>query len=219
MKIALTRPCRGRRPTLAGWALILLVLGAAGYLVFSHLYDFLAPVAPPHRGIMAIEGWIHDEAVKTAAERFRKGDYAFIVCTGIPLERGSYLFPFHSYPELTARRLEVLGIPKEKIRVAVSPEVTRDRTWRAAQALARRLKELGVEGGDIELVTTGPHGRRSRYLFARALGPRFRVGVVSLPDETYAPEEWYTCSEGVRAVIGELLAYGYARLLFHPAGP
>ena len=63
----------------------------------------------------------------------------------------------------------------------------------------------------------GPHARRSRLLFEKAFGRDTRVGIIALEDRDYDPAHWWKSSQGVRTVTDELIAYGYARLLFHPA--
>jgi hypothetical protein len=42
------------------------------------------------------------------------------------------------------------------------------------------------------------------------------VGTLAIPDNEYDERRWWKTSEGVRTVIGEALAYVYARVLFHP---
>ena len=40
--------------------------------------------------------------------------------------------------------------------------------------------------------------------------------MVAIPANDFDERHWWRSSQGVRIVIGEVLAYGYARLLFHP---
>jgi len=40
------------------------------------------------------------------------------------------------------------------------------------------------------------------------------LGVTALAETDYDPGHWWRSSAGVRTVIGETLAYGYARVLF-----
>lgn len=215
MKFALSKPCSGRRPTLLG-GLVLLLLTAIMFLVtVKTLYPFLAPTAPPHRGVMVVEGWIHDQALSEAVRLYRTGSYSHIVCTGVPLETGSYLAAFNSYPEMTAARLRHLGINPAHLLVAIGRATDRDRTYTAALALRERLKTENIIETDIHLVTVGPHGRRSRALFRKALGPDYAVGVTSLPDLDYDARRWYAYSAGFRKTIGEWIAYTYT-LFFHP---
>jgi hypothetical protein len=51
-------------------------------------------------------------------------------------------------------------------------------------------------------------------LFQRALGKGVTVGVTSVTDREYDPERWWQSSSGVRDVLGETLAYVYARFFF-----
>ena len=66
----------------------------------------------------------------------------------------------------------------------------------------------------VNVVTEGPHARRSRLLFEKAFGKDVQVGVMSIPSPNYDHKHWWRTSEGVRTMISEVLAYGYARLLF-----
>ena len=70
----------------------------------------------------------------------------------------------------------------------------------------------------VNLLTVGPHARRSRLLFEKALGSSVEVGVISIPGKDYETGKWWHSSSGVRMVIGETIAYLYARLFFHPSG-
>ena len=216
MKLALTNIRLRKRATCLGWLLIttlfcLIFVGAT-----RNLYPFLAPEQSPHKGIMVIEGWIHDTALDEAISQFGSGDYSKIVCTGTLIETGSYLQPFKSYPEMTALRLQKRGIDPEKIMVTVADDAKKDRTYLSAVALRATLITHNVNETDLHLITVGPHGRRSRLLFQNALGPNYNIGITCLAPASYEPEEWYTGSEGVRGVINELIAYSYAKLFFHP---
>jgi len=216
MKFALTHTKLRRRPTWLGWLLIAtLLLGIFSGLI-KGLYPFLAPEKPPHKGLMIVEGWIHDFALEEAITMFRQGNYSKIVCTGVQIETGSYIQQFKSYPEMTAARLRKMGIPDEKIIVTIADDAKKDRTYLAATALREAMITYNVEEKDLHLITTGPHGRRSRLLFKKALGKEYNIGISCLEDSGYDPDQWYLYSEGVRKVIGEVIAYTYAKLAFHP---
>lgn len=165
---------------------------------------------------MVVEGWIHDFALDEAVIIYRAGDYSKIICTGVPLETGSFLLQYKSYPEMTAARLRRLGIPEDQIVVAIADETKKDRTYLAAVALREAFLAYNIKETDLHLVTTGPHGRRSRMLFQKALGKDYNIGITCLEDSSYDAENWYTCSEGVRTVLNELIGYTYAKLFFHP---
>ncbi|MDZ8119411.1 ElyC/SanA/YdcF family protein [Pontiella agarivorans] len=216
MHLILTSIRPRRRPTWLGWLLIATAILTLGFAAFSNLYPFLSPESPPQKGLMVVEGWIHDLALNDAVKLFKCGDYEKIVCTGVPIETGSYIQQFKSYPEMTAQRLRKMGIPEEQIIVTIADSAKKDRTYRSAEALREALIAHNLPQTDLHLISVGAHGRRSRMLFQKALGIEYNVGITCLPPSAYEPEDWYKCSEGVREVIGESIAYLYAKLFFHP---
>jgi uncharacterized SAM-binding protein YcdF (DUF218 family) len=216
MRFELTNVRPRKRPTWLGWLLIATLLCGIFTVFTASLYPFLAPEDSPHKGLMVIEGWINDAALDEAIVLFKAGNYSKIACTGVPIETGSYIQPFKSYPEMTAARLEEKGIPSEKIIISVANEAKKDRTYMAAAALRETFMANNIDTTDLHLITTGPHGRRSRMLFQKALGNNYNIGITCLAPASYEPEDWYKCSEGVRYVMSESIAYLYAKLFFHP---
>lgn len=193
----------------------MLILGLfVGFI--TNTYPFLTPQQTPHKGIMVIEGWIHDFALDEAVTLYRAGDYSNIVCTGVPIETGSYIQEFKSYSEMTAERLKKMGIPETEIITAIGDDIKRDRTYASAVALREAYMAYNIGSTNIHLVTVGPHGRRSRMLFQKALGEDYNIGITCLEPRNYNEESWATCSEGVRSVISECIAYTYAKFFFHP---
>lgn len=216
MNLKLRREHTGKRLTWQGRLLVFVLSLGLFSILFFNLYSFLAPDHAPKTGIMVVEGWIHDEALAEATRLFESGNYSMIACAGIPIETGSYLQEFGSYSEMTAARLRELGIPKKNILICITDDATKDRTYQSAVALRDALIREGITEKKLHLVTTGPHGRRSRMLFKKALGKDYKIGITCLPESTYTPSKWFLCSEGVRSVVGEAIAYIYAKLFFHP---
>jgi uncharacterized SAM-binding protein YcdF (DUF218 family) len=70
----------------------------------------------------------------------------------------------------------------------------------------------------LNVVTQGAHARRSRLLFEKAFGGGTRIGVIPIPADDYDAQAWWRTSAGVRDVIGETIAYVYARLFFYEQG-
>jgi hypothetical protein len=66
------------------------------------------------------------------------------------------------------------------------------------------------------VVKEDAHARRTRLLFPKALGPDVEVGIIAVQTPDYDPKRWWRYSEGVRDVIGESIAYVYARFFFWP---
>ena len=88
----------------------------------------------------------------------------------------------------------------------------RDRTYSAAVALRDWFHEHHVALRSFNVLTEDAHARRTRLLFEQAFGPTVKVGIISVPNPDYAPRRWWLYSEGVREVIGETIAYCYARI-------
>jgi hypothetical protein len=51
-------------------------------------------------------------------------------------------------------------------------------------------------------------------MYEKVFGDKVRIGIIAMPDRLYNPAHWWRTSEGVRDVLGETIAYLYARLLF-----
>ena len=103
---------------------------------------------------------------------------------------------------------------------ALAGSMDRDRTYGSALALKAWFYEHGLKVQRINVVTESAHARRTRLMFEAALGPDVTVGIIAVRNPDYDPDHWWHYSEGVREVLGESLAYLYARLLFRPeTGP
>jgi uncharacterized SAM-binding protein YcdF (DUF218 family) len=112
---------------------------------------------------------------------------------------------------LTLTRLGLTNPPA----VAVpAPLVRQDRTYTSAVALRRWMEREGTVPAQLNVVSSGPHARRTRLLFEKAFGPNTTVGIIATPVEDYDPDRWWATSAGVRAVVDEVVAYFYARCLF-----
>ena len=147
---------------------------------------------------------------------FKQHPYVKLLVTGIPLEQGTLLSAYTNHAHVGAATLLKLGLTTNDVQAVPASQVRRDRTYNMAVSLKHWLREHDLSPTKINLITVGPHARRSRLLFAKALGKGVTVGVVAVPANDYDERRWWNCSQGVRIVIGEALAYGYARLLFYP---
>ena len=77
------------------------------------------------------------------------------------------------------------------------------------------MEDNHVSATNFNLMTLGAHARRSRLLFEEAFDGKASVGIISITNREYDPRHWWKYSEGVREVIGESVAYVYARFFFH----
>jgi uncharacterized SAM-binding protein YcdF (DUF218 family) len=109
-----------------------------------------------------------------------------------------------------------MGMSQDTVQAVPSGYVYKDRTYTEAVALSNWLRQHGTLPKEINLISLGAHARRSRLLFEKAFGKSTRVGIIAVEDRNYDPAHWWKTSEGVRSVISETIAYGYARFLFSP---
>ena len=198
-------------PTLLGW-LVLLVCGATVSVVcVGHAYSFLAYDKPANSNIFIIEGWVPDHVLEKCPE-FRPDKCGLILSTGGPLEYGSYLSQYNNYAEVTLERLVALGFRSDSIVAVPNEEVDKGRTYAAALAVRQWLADH-PDVTSANLISLGPHARRSYMTFKQVLPPTFELGVYAARPADYDSEHWWRYSEGFRTVISEGVAYFYARFI------
>ncbi len=203
-------------PTLRGW-IVLLFLGAAlAILVVGKAHTFLTVNDPIPSDILVIEGWIPDYAVQQTLADIRRDHYRKIFVTGGPIDSGTYLCGYTNWAELGAATLVRFGVDTNTVEALPAARVTRDRTFASAVALHAWLHRQHVDATSLNILTMADHSRRTRLLFRKALGGEYRVGIISIESRDYDPNRWWKSSQGVRSVVGEMIAYGYARFLFWP---
>lgn len=157
--------------------------------------------------MLVVEGWLTDDQLEQAVAWAESNGVRRIIATGGPIRLGSFLTEWGTYAEMTLARLEALGMSDRFVLAAVpSPRVRRGRTRASAQALRERWDN---GEGAFNLASGGPHTRRSWRSFKAVFHPDVKVGSVVLRPEEYGADDWWRCSEGVREVLGEAIAYTY----------
>jgi hypothetical protein len=187
-------------------------------LVGLGLGDFLTVNEPVPGGVLVVEGWAPNYVARAAVEEFNRHHYVGIYATGTPFmdDNGFIGVDSGNFADVMADKLRKLGVPEASIHAVPAPDVGRDRTYTMARVLKRRLEADGVSTANINVYSLGPHSRRSRLLFEFAFGPSSRIGMVAVDPRDYDSRRWWATSEGFRSVVGEFIAYVYARVLFHP---
>ena len=210
---------RKRAILLPSWKGVLFLFGVfalAAFLLLTQVHPFLAPNDPLAAEVLVVEGWASDYAIEEAVADYRRGNYRALYVTGGPIEKGAPFAEWGTLADLGAATIRKLHPDLANVVAVSSPDVRQDRTYASAVALRDYLRERNKMPRQLNLFSVGPHARRSRLLFQQAFGPDVNVGVISIVDRTYDPKRWWASSAGFRTVIGELIAYGYARLLFRP---
>jgi hypothetical protein len=203
-------------PTWRGWLALLLAAAVLCGATMRWACPFLTVNDSVPGGVLVVEGWVAPPEAKKAFEEFQRGGYTSLYVTGEPIEKGSPLDSYESYATLTADVLQRFGADPAKVHAVPAPFVTKDRTYSTAVALKKALLASGVPMAKVNVVSGGTHSRRTRLLYEKAFGPGTRVGMIALPEREFDPAHWWASSAGVRTVVGELVAYAYARFLFIP---
>lgn len=202
-------------PTWRGWLGLCAATWLTIYGLVHGIHSFLAINQPITAKVLVVEGWGADFALKASIEEYHRGGYGQMLVTGGPLEKGVPLAEFKTHAELSVATLRALGFKANLVAVP-APETKKDRTYVSALTLKRWLREQSALPTRFNLLSTGPHSRRSWLLFQAAFGPNAEIGVISVPDEHYDARQWWTTSLGFRTVVDEVVAYFYARVLFRP---
>jgi hypothetical protein len=201
-----------------GWLLVTSVGLMAAYLVFWNIHPFLAVTHRAKTNILVVEGWIHKYGIHAAAGEFKNGSYERIFTTGGPVEASSgYVNDYQTSASVGADLLKKAGIPDESLKMVPSHVIGRDRTYSSALALRDWFRDHDMAIRDINVLTEDCHARRTRLLYQKAFGKHVVVGIIAVPNLDYNPKYWWRYSDGVREVIGESIAYIYARLFFYPS--
>ena len=208
------RPCLV--PTWRGCFLLGFIFVLFVILAVHRIHPFLAVNKPVPGGVLVIEGWAADYVLEAVIADFKQNHYEKVFVTGGPLERGAPLSEYKTYADLGAASLIKLGLTTNDVQGVPAPLVRQDRTYTSAVTLKKWLGEHGMSPAQLNLISVGPHARRSRFLFQKAFGRNVRVGIVAIPPSDYDERHWWRSSAGVRTVIGEALAYGYVRVFFRP---
>lgn len=204
-------------PTWRGWLAAALLVLLTGRLLFLNIYPFLAVTERVDAHALAVEGWVHDFAMRAAVAEFKTGSYERVFTTGGPVSGSeSYTNDYNTSASVGASRLRAAGLPHEVLQMVPSRVMDRDRTYSSALALRDWFQDHHLSVQSINIVTEDVHARRTRLLFQEALGKDVTVGIIAVPNPDYDSAHWWRYSEGVRDVLGEAIAYVYAKFFFYP---
>jgi hypothetical protein len=197
--------------SLRGWItlLALMILSAVAFVFRVH--PFLAVNHPLPSDVLVVEGWITDQSFSGVISEVKKGGYKTIYTTGGVINWGSAAKYGGTYAGYSAARLRDAEIATNCIVSVPSSDKDWERTYSSAIALRNHFRTNNIEHTTLNIVTAGPHARRTRLLYQRALGSKISVGIIALPRDDYDPVHWWRTSTGIREVVSELAAYVYCQ--------
>jgi DUF218 domain len=200
-----------------GWLLITLAGLVAAYFAFLNIHPFLAVTHRVSTNILVVEGWIHPYAIQASIEEFETGSYQYVFTTGGPVEgNGGYINDYYTSASVGAAHLKKYGLPDYLVQMVPSRVIARERTYYSAIALRDWFRDHNFAIHSINVLTEDCHARRTQLLYQEALGKSVTVGIIAVSNPDYNPKDWWRYSDGVREVIGESIAYIYARFFFSP---
>lgn len=187
-----------------------------GLFLLFHIQPFLTRTQRVDTRILVVEGWARQFAMNAAVTEFNTGHYEHVYTTGGPLVGTDGATNIYNTSASVGRDLLIkVGMPPESIQMVPSYVSGRDRTYSSAVALRNWLREHNITVRGINVLTEDAHGRRTQLLFQKAFGRDVTVGIISVQNPDYDPKRWWRYSEGVRDVLGESIAFIYAKFLFH----
>jgi len=192
------------------------ILGVSIAIV-ENIHPFLAVTQRVPAETMIVEGWAPPSAMKQAAAEFLAGGYKRLILLRPILDEADKYESGRYNGDFMANTLVACGVPREKEMTLFPIVAEKDRTYHSALAAKARLQQLGLTTKSLDVVTIGPHARRSRLMYEEAFGSDVQIGIIALKDRQFDALHWWRTSEGVREVIGETIAYIYARVFFRPA--
>jgi len=199
-----------------GWLAVGVVWLLSVYLLVVEAHPFLAVTEKVKGEYLVVEGWIPPETLKYAVAEYKAGGYKKILTSGGIVHDRFNFGARVTYADWAASDLAKLGVPGNMVQAVPCWVTRRDRTYSSALAVKAWLAEHHLPLAALNLMTLGPHARRSRLLYEEAFGGKVNIGVMAIPSPDYEAKRWWRYSEGVREVIGEEIAYVYARFFFWP---
>ena len=213
------------------WGLLAVVVAAALTLALAGMASarwlgrHLAQSEPAAAGsgqgarTLVVEGWLSAGDLDAAVAAFRQGRYERVLVTGGPFDEWPEERHFPSYAERAADYLRRHGLADTVVTAVPAPASAQDRTFQSAVMVREWAARTGTRLDAIDLFSSGVHSRRSRLVFAMALGPGVEVGVLAAPPSGYELDRWWKTSAGAKAVLGEAISVAWTRCCFWPALP
>lgn len=211
----LMRKKMGYRPTIWGWALLLIFLILVFYVLLKSSYPFLARQVNPTSEVLVVEGWIPESGIKNAIEFYEANAYKYMIITGVPISQWTYASPFSNMADASAGTMRQFFFKDSIYKVSIPNAVIRDRTYSTAIALKMAFKEWQIPSSSFDIFTMGAHSRRTHLMFSKAF-PNAKIGIIADTDDSFDDKDWYKSSKGFRVVFSELVSYIYSRLFFFP---
>ena len=207
-------------PTWRGWCALVVSFVLLFFSFLMTIHDFLAVQQPISGRVLVLEGWFSKRILKQTLRIFRAGDYDCLIALGGSINSDSFLselYPdYENIADVSRDAMIEMGVAKNKVFAVPIPDPRINRTYTVARTLHAWLKMNQPEVRTVDVISKGPHARRTWLLFSLALGDNCRVGIYALKNTNYDAETWWCSSEGIKTVMTEMIGYLYTKFLFWP---
>lgn len=200
-------------PTWRLWSLGLVLAGLTAYGLTARLYPWLGLSRPVQANILVVEGWVPDYILSASTNVFYQGGYERLCTSGGPVNEGFYIAGIRDYAELASLSLEKMQFPKDRLIPAPAGPTRRHRTFESARHVRRTLLQKGYPLRGINVLTEGPHARRTWTVYQKVFGPEVPIGIISLEPRNYDPKRWWGSSDGIKTVVMEAIGWLYEAIL------
>ncbi|MGV3772930.1 MAG: hypothetical protein ACO1QB_08515 [Verrucomicrobiales bacterium] len=197
-----------------GWCLAGLFGGLLLAVLMLTIHPFLSQNNPVESKSLVVEAWLPEYGLHEAARIYKTGGYDHLYLTGGPFRGSVDPDSDDTYPHRAQQYFRKQGLTNA-IPITFY-HVNRDRTFNSATSLRNYLERGNQPLKSFNIITLGPHARRSRLLFQKAFGKETKVGVISLRNREYENSRWWRHSEGVKEVFSEGIAFLYSAFVFSP---
>jgi hypothetical protein len=181
-----------------------------GVITVLFLHPFLSLNKPVNAKVLVVEGWIPEASLKYAANLFKSEHYELILTNGGKARKKWVGTVENSYADLAKKKLMGMGINENQIIAVRTANTDRSRTYSYAQSTVAWLLKNREPPEPINVLTLGPHARKSYLLFKKAANKQFEVGIISTPPVDYNPYYWYFSIYGIVFVFRNLFGYFFA---------
>jgi hypothetical protein len=201
--------------TIYGKLLFISLLGLVTWLCVIGIHPFLAETNRISAKILVIEGWLQPISLREAAVEFVQGNYEKALLIQYVTGKEDQNDTGRYCGEYKSSWLIKHGIGKDQLTTILVNIASKDRTYNAALIVKKWLADNGLSMKPINVVTMGAHARRSYLLYRKVFGESGLVGIIDIKNKEYDPAHWWRTSAGFREVIGELIAFLYAKFFFY----
>ncbi len=214
LRISVKRKCR--KLTFWGWLLVLLILYLIYRIFLGDICAYLSVNDPIAAKTLVVEGWVDDHALKDAVDFYQKNNYRHLIITGIPITQRKDFVKFKNTAEAASAMIKSFGFTDSIYKAVIPTTIFIDRTYNTAVSTRILFEQHPHWLHSFNIFSVGVHARRTRLMFDRAFGKKYRIGIISDVDHTFDPDHWWRSSKGFRNVSNEFVAFSYVWAFFHP---